>query len=101
MKNETRLLVLELLTDYPPFRDSDEKLMAYIWKLEFEKMGNPIADTSTKIFLRTMAYGNFTSSESITRMRRKIQEENPSLRGEKYAKRQANQEQVKKDLGYG
>jgi len=48
-----------------------------------------------------MAYGNFTSSESITRMRRKIQEENPSLRGEKYAKRQANQEQVKKDLGYG
>jgi hypothetical protein len=47
-----------------------------------------------------LAEGQFTSSESITRMRRKVQEEFKELRGEKYAKRQANQTQVKKQLGY-
>ena len=100
MKQDTRLLITTLLTDYPTFRDSDEQLMAYIWKLEFEKLGHSLVETPTKTFLRTMAFGNFTSSESITRMRRKVQEEIPALRGLRYAKRQENQEQVKKDLGY-
>jgi hypothetical protein len=48
-----------------------------------------------------LAEQRFTSSESITRMRRKVQEEFKELRGAKYAKRQSNQEKVKKDLGYG
>jgi hypothetical protein len=30
-----------------------------------------------------------------------VQEETPELRGKKYNERQAKQEQVKKDLGYG
>ena len=48
-----------------------------------------------------MAWGKFTSSETITRVRRKLQEEFPDLRGKNYDKRQAKQSEVKKDLGYG
>ena len=52
-------------------------------------------------FLRILADGQLTSSDSITRMRRKAQEENPELRGAKYNQRQDRQSLVKKDLGYG
>ena len=33
-------------------------------------------------------------------MRRKLQEENPALRGSKYKERHNNQDNYKKDLGY-
>lgn len=39
-------------------------------------------------------------AEAITRARRKLQEQNPLLRGEKYIARQRRQKQVKKELGY-
>jgi hypothetical protein len=51
-------------------------------------------------FLKLMANGRLTSSDTITRVRRLVQEENTELRGKKYDERQAKQSQVKKDLGY-
>jgi hypothetical protein len=51
-------------------------------------------------FLKLMANGRLTSSDTITRVRRLVQEETPELRGKKYDERQAKQSQVKKDLGY-
>jgi hypothetical protein len=47
-----------------------------------------------------MAFGKLTSADTITRVRRLIQEETPELRGKKYNERQAKQSIVKKDLGY-
>ena len=44
--------------------------------------------------------GKLTNSDSITRARRKVQELCPELRGKVYKARQANQEKVKKELGY-
>jgi hypothetical protein len=35
------------------------------------------------------------------RLRRKLQMERPQFRGERWKAKQANQEKVKKDLGYG
>jgi hypothetical protein len=101
MKQETRTVVIELLTQYPTFRDSDEQLVAWIWGLEMNAKGYSTGDFPTQKFLRILADGQLTSSDSITRMRRRIQEEFIELRGEKYSKRQSNQEKVKKDLGYG
>ena len=100
MTQDTKQLVIDLLGQYPTFRDSDEQLVAWIWKLELESKGFPTPNTPSQLFLKMLAEGQFTSSESITRMRRKVQEEFKELRGEKYAKRQANQSKVKKDLGY-
>ena len=100
MTQDTKQLVIDLLRQYPTFRDSDEQLVAWIWKLEMEAKGYPTTNTPTANFLKLLAFGNFTSSESITRMRRKVQEEFKELRGEKYNQRQANQSKVKKELGY-
>ena len=94
----TNDIIKALLTQYTDLRDSDDMLVAWIWKTQVDKMNYP--QLSADKFLQMMAKGMFPSSETITRTRRKVQEENPELRGKKYNQRQANQTKVKKDLGY-
>lgn len=75
-------------------RDNDNLLISLVWRKR-------VSDTpDTKDFLRKLSLGIYPSGETITRLRRKIQEETPELRGKKYMERQRNQEVVKKDLGY-
>ena len=100
MKMDIKQTVIDLLKQYADFKDNDNQLVAWFWKLEMEKMGYPSSNTPTAHFLKIMAVGRLTSSDTITRVRRLIQEENPELRGKKYNERQANQTKVKKDLGY-
>lgn len=45
-----------------------------------------------------LAQNKLTSSESIIRIRRKLQELNPELRGNLYEKRQKNQNKIKNQL---
>ena len=92
--------VIELLTKYSDFKDNDNQLVAWFWKLEMEKMGYPASSTPTQTFFKLMAFGKLTSADTITRVRRLIQEESPELRGKKYEERQAKQSIVKNDLGY-
>ena len=94
----TNDIIKALLTQYTDLRDSDDMLVAWIWKTQVDKMNYP--QLSADKFLQMMAKGMFPSSETITRTRRKVQEENPELRGKKYNERQAKQSIVKKDLGY-
>jgi len=101
MKMDIKNTVIELLTQYSDFKDNDQQLVAWFWKLEMEAHGYPASSTQTQTFFKLMAFGKLTSSDTITRMRRRVQEEFVELRGEKYSKRQSNQEKVKKDLGYG
>jgi hypothetical protein len=101
MKTDIKDTVKALMMQYTDFKDNDNQLVAWFWKLEMEKMGYPSSNTPTSNFLKLMAWGKFTSSETITRVRRKLQEEFPELRGKNYDERQAKQSQVKKDLGYG
>ena len=100
MKIDIKQTVIDLLTQYADFKDNDNQLVAWFWKLEMEKMGYPSSNTPTANFLKLMAFGKLTSADTITRVRRLIQEESPELRGKKYNERQANQTKVKKDLGY-
>jgi hypothetical protein len=74
--------------------------VAWFWKLEMEAHGYPASSTQTQTFFKLMAFGKLTSSDTITRVRRLVQEETPELRGKKYNERQAKQSVVKKDLGY-
>jgi hypothetical protein len=94
----TNDIIKALLTQYTDLRDSDDMLVAWIWKTQVDKMNYP--QLSADKFLQMMAKGMFPSSETITRTRRKVQEETPELRGKKYNERQAKQSIVKKDLGY-
>jgi len=67
-------LVKELLTDYPALRDSDKKLMwALWWRMNLLETYNGQSCISREKFYKAPA------SESITRARRKIQEDHPEL----------------------
>lgn len=94
----TKKLVKQYLLNYPHLRDSDERLIASIWKQELiNKDINPQAITGYQ-FLEYFAKGELTNSESIRRSRQKLQEENVHLRGLKYEEKQANSDRIKGQL---
>ena len=55
---------------------------------------------SINLFLLDYIDNTLTSESTIRRARRKVQELHPELRGKKWHERHAQQEQVKKELGY-
>ncbi len=81
-------------------RDDDNKLTAIIWHRELLDKGIDANKLTAQGFIKLYYEGKLTNSDSITRARRKVQELCPDLRGGNYKARQANQEKVKKDLGY-
>lgn len=87
--------VFELLSKCPHLRDDDNKLVANVWYSQLESK----SDMTAFQFLEGYAKGKFANSDSVTRMRRKLQEEFPELRGKKWAKRHGKlQEDVKEQL---
>ena len=85
--------VINLLTKYPSLRDSDERLAATIWNNQI----NTDEVTSRELLLQ-FALGKLHSYESISRCRRKVQEEKVELRGLKWDKRHKNQKKVKDEV---
>jgi hypothetical protein len=81
MKMDIKNTVIELLTQYSDFKDNDNQLVAWFWKLEMEAHGYPASSTPTQTFFKLMAFGKLTSADTITRVRRLIQEETPNCVG--------------------
>ena len=86
--------VVNLLTEHPSIRDSYERLIANIWYNHTKNVGEIDAIT----LLSRFAEGKLPSYQSISRCRRKIQEEKPDLRGKKWAKRHSKQQLVKDEI---
>lgn len=73
--------VATVLTDKPKARDNDNMLCSLIWWQDLKDIGlNPI-DMSAKELLMYYTDKRLTSSESICRARRRLQEEYPEYRG--------------------
>tara|TARA_Y100001951_G_scaffold79740_1_gene67616 strand:- start:345 stop:665 length:321 start_codon:yes stop_codon:yes gene_type:complete len=88
--------VKRLLTKIPRLRDSDERLMATMW---FKHIGeDKVKDLTAINLLQKLSDGQLPSYESISRCRRKIQEEIPELRGEKWKERHDAEEAVKAEI---
>lgn len=75
--------VLDLLKRYQQARDNDNLLMCLIWFKEIPNIDNLTA----RELLKIISDNKLTAPESITRCRRKIQEDDESLRGKKYEQR--------------
>lgn len=93
MKTKLYDVVKKLLTNYPALRDSDKLLMWNVWGIEgfISSYGNSL--------VRHITRDNFmkaTSAESITRCRRKIQEEFPELQSSKNIKEARDQKASEK-----
>lgn len=81
--------VKTLLQKSKHLRDNDMELIAKVWAMEAGiSESNPI--------LRKLTSGVLSSPEYITRSRRRIQEQTPSLRGKTYKARQIQGRTIKK-----
>ena len=93
--------VLKLLQENTSNRDSDNKLIANFWFHEIKAMGKDPNTLTAFGLLDLMSKSKLTNTETITRVRRQLQEQNKELRGKNYINRQTKlQNKVKMELGY-
>lgn len=85
--------VLHFLTEEPDTRDDDSSLLVKIWSKETQ------AD-SLEEFFKELKNGNISHFESIRRIRQKIQEKNPKLRGRKWEVRHQMEAAVCQQLSF-
>jgi len=94
-------VVEELLEKYSSLRDSDRKLVVNVWGNELLQVGIDPDKITGRQLLTIIGGGRLSSSESITRARRKAEEDRPELRGKTWARRQGiEQDEVKQDLKF-
>jgi len=91
------IVVKNVLRESPETRDSDELLTLKVWAIQKPELRNDKSLTFIN-FSRMFLDKTLFSSGSITRCRRKLQEEIHGLRGSNYKERQKHQEVVKSDL---
>ena len=98
---KTKNEIKKLLINDKRLRDSDSKLIARFWTNELEKKGMDTSKMSAYEFLCMFAQSKQHNVEGLTRMRRKVQEENKELRGERYYERKTKlTNHMKEKLGY-
>ena len=75
-----------LLEKYPKCRDNDNRLFMVLILIIDKDLKNESVEVFTKKFIN----GVYPAMESVTRVRRKVQNQFPHLRGESYVERQLN-----------
>ena len=88
--------VRDVLTAEAETRDNDNLLALKVWAKQQPKLRDK--DLSFWDFAKDFKNGSFASTESIRRVRQKLQEIHPHLRGEKYLARHKEQGSVKSQL---
>lgn len=89
----TAYKVFSVLTDHPATRDDDRLLLAEIWNRETKS-------EDTIGFMKELIDGSLSHPESIRRMRQKIQETRPALRGDKYEERHGMEANICQQLTF-
>jgi len=82
-------------------RDSDPKLIANVWRKEVERLNgkDSLSNMSAyDFFAFYLVAEKISSADSITRARRKIQQDNAELRGNNYKERQAQEKEFRKEV---
>lgn len=89
--------VRELLELKKEYRDSDSRLITAFY---YRKCGGKkyFANKTALEFLYAIAYGKLPLPDTITRVRRRLQEQDPSLRGNDYQKRKMHQKDVRENI---
>ena len=98
---KTKEVVKQLLESKPHLRDSDPKLICTYWFMELKHKKIDVNEITGFEFMKMFADSQLTNIKTIERMRRKLQEEEPELRGKIYNIRKGKiQDEWKKELGY-
>jgi len=89
--------VKQILTDHKETRDDNAKLI-HIYYIDYCDIE---LYTSYVKFIDRLIRKEIPSIETLTRLSRQVQEQNPELRGEKWRLRKTVKTEIaKKDLGY-
>jgi hypothetical protein len=91
-------LVYDKLISHAPSRDNDVRLEANIWAKQLKDIGKDIMEMSAFEFIQMQISGNLTSSSSIRRARRKLNEQFPETRGNSYGNRKQEEELVTQQI---
>ena len=98
---KTKETIKKILLDKPHLRDNDNKLIAAYWFRELKNKNVNVEEITALDFLHRYADNKLTNAETIRRMREKLQEEYPEVRGRAYAIRKGVvQDEWRKKLGY-
>lgn len=95
---ELTKIIHNLLDTDPRYRDSDRLLINRVQRDEILALGLSFDTMSATDFFRIRLDKKITSEDTITRLRREVQEYYPETRGDKYKKRQSKQTDVQDDL---
>jgi len=87
-------IVLSILRERPDAQDDDYALFYYV----LEKRGLNIKELNAYELLLRMSKKEIPSVLSISRARRKVQEEYPEVRGTKWEKRQRKAKDVRREI---
>ena len=93
---QARDQVQELLEKHPSLRDDHSRLVVNIWYKELKTFGVEITSAVKEVL--NLITRNLTSSETITRTSRLLQETVPELQGRDWKKRQAHTKKVKTEI---
>ena len=93
--------VAAILLKHPETQDNDRMLCVYYWQQQLLDTGRNPKNMDIADFFMAYTFTDLNDAQTITRLKRKLQMERPQFRGKRWAERQAKQEQVKRDLGYG
>ena len=89
--------VTEVLERHPQSRDNDMSLLAIVWNDELG--GKDITDTMSAFeLLCLLSKKEISNPVSLWRCRQKVQEENESLRGDKWKARQEHSKNVVEEI---
>ncbi len=94
----TKEKVIQLLTKYEVYRDSDTRLCSHYLFTEMEDKGINPEEMSALVFLQRYAKGKFTDTQTICRARRLTQNEFPQLRGTKWKERHDEEREVRQNI---
>jgi hypothetical protein len=98
---KTKEIIKQMMLDKPHLKDNDNKLIAAYWFRELKHLNIDSKTITALDFLHKYANAELTNAETIRRMRAKLQEEHPELRGRAYEIRQETiQNKWRNDLGY-
>tara|TARA_R110000796_G_scaffold17226_1_gene53170 strand:- start:1077 stop:1394 length:318 start_codon:yes stop_codon:yes gene_type:complete len=97
--NKTLLKTIRnILNEEIKTRDNDRLLHCNVWWYEIQKLFPTQAEAACQDFLRIYNDGHLTPPSTISRARRKLQEEDKTLRGESWYKRKGRAEEFKQEM---
>lgn len=88
-------IIVDLLDEYPPLRDDDQRLIINVWAKQYQ------GDLNKQVSMKevfSIILKDFARAESITRIRRKLQEEFPQFRGKTWNDRHAKAIEVRNQI---